>query len=104
MNLAVINSVNGVPIRLTDERWWDHILDKRPYLNRYYDQVLEAVENPLVVLRGYKGTLIGVLPLGRKQYLHVVYKELSRDDGFIITATIESEYNKGLVIWRADQH
>ncbi len=104
MNLAVVNSVNGVPIRLTDERWWDHILEKRPYLNRYYDEVLEAVEQPLVVLRGYKGTLIGVLPVGRKQYLHVVYKELSRDDGFIITATIESEYNKGLAIWRADQH
>ena len=104
MNLAVVNSVNGVPIRLTDERWWDHILEKRPYLNRYYDEVLAAVEKPLVVLRGYKRTLIGVLPVGRKQYLHVIYKELSRDDGFIITATIESDYNKGLVIWRSDEH
>jgi len=104
MNLAVVHSVNGVPIRLTDERWWDHILEKRPYLKPYYDEVLAAVEKPLVVLRGYKGTLIGVLPVGRKQYLHVVYKELSRDDGFIITATIESEYNKGLVIWRSDEH
>ncbi len=66
MNLAVVNSVNGVPIRLTDERWWDHILDKRPYLNRFYDQVLEAVETPLVVLRGYKGTLIGVSPVGKR--------------------------------------
>lgn len=104
MNLAIVNSVNGAPIRLTDERWWDHILDKRPYLNRYYDQVLEAVENPLVVLRGYKGTLIGVLSVGRKQYLHVVYKELSSDDGFIITATMESDYNRNLVIWRADRN
>ncbi len=65
MNLEIVNSVNGVPIRLTDERWWDHILEKRPYLNRYYDEVLEAVEKPLVVLRGYKGTLIGVLSVGR---------------------------------------
>ncbi|MEK7829596.1 MAG: hypothetical protein AAB401_00840 [Acidobacteriota bacterium] len=104
MNLEVVNSVNGVPIRLTDERWWDHIVAKRPFLNRYYDQVLEAVESPLVVLRGYKGTSIGVLPVGRKQYLHVVYKEISREDGFIITVTLEDGYNKGLVIWRADQH
>ena len=40
MNLAIVYSVNGVPIRLTDERWWDHILEKRPYLSRYYDEVL----------------------------------------------------------------
>ncbi len=104
MNLAIIISVNGVPIRLTDERWWDHILEKRPYLNRYYDDVLTAIEKPLVVLRGYRGTLIGVLPVGRKQYLHVVYKELSSDDGFIITATIEDNYNKGLVLWQANEH
>ena len=104
MNLEIVTSVNGVPIRLTDERWWDHILEKRPYLNRYYDEVMEAIEKPLVVLRGYKGTLIGILPVGRKQYLHVVYKEISSEDGFIITVTIESDYNKGLVIWRSDEH
>jgi hypothetical protein len=63
------------------------------------DAVLKAIEEPTIVLRGYAGTLIAVLSLARDRYLHVVYKELSRDDGFVITAYISARYNRDTVIW-----
>jgi hypothetical protein len=80
-------SVNGVPIRLTEERW-QHIVSNKPYMEAYYENVLDAIERPTRILRGYTGALVAVLTLGKQQYLHVVYRELGRKDGFIITAFI----------------
>jgi len=58
-----------------------------------------SVENPTWVLRGYAGAQVAVLPVSRRQYLHTVYKEISRDDGFIITAFVARDYNRGLIVW-----
>lgn len=85
MGISIAYSINGVPIRLTEERW-KHIRHNKPYMRAYYDDVLKAIEEPTWVLRGYAGAVGGVLSLGRWNYLHVVYREVSRDDGFIITA------------------
>ncbi|MEP7340557.1 MAG: hypothetical protein ABI977_22695 [Acidobacteriota bacterium] len=101
MNLAVVSSINGVPIRLTEERW-DHINEERD-LQSYFDDVLEAVQSPEFILRGYKGTLIAVVPFGRLGFLHVVYREVNSTDGFIITAYFKRDLDKGRIIWRADQ-
>ncbi|MHC1599717.1 MAG: hypothetical protein ACXQS5_02720 [Candidatus Methanospirareceae archaeon] len=38
-------SVNGVPIRLTDERW-THIVENHDDMAGYYFDVLETVANP----------------------------------------------------------
>ncbi len=91
-------SINDVPIRLTDERW-DHIVSNKPYLLDYESVVLRAVEEPVVILRGYSGALVAVLPLGRDRFLHVVYKEVNREDGFIVTAFIARDYRRNQVIW-----
>ena len=45
MILDIADSVNGVPIRLTDERW-DHIVDSHPELASYRETILDALENP----------------------------------------------------------
>lgn len=100
MNLAVVKSVNGVPIRLTEERWYEHIVFNRPYMSGYPEAVLEAVENPQFVLRGHRKSKVAVINFGRKRWLHVVYRELSKTDGFIITAKFEDEYNENLIIWK----
>ncbi len=100
MILAIVTSINGVPIRLTEERWYEHIIFNRPYLSDYMQAVIDAVENPQFILRGHNKSKIAVINLGRKRWLHVVYRELSKTDGFIITATIETDYNGNLVIWR----
>ncbi len=96
--MRVAYSVNGVPIRLTEERW-AHIVNNKPYMRAYYGKVLDAVENPTWILRGYGGAVIAVLPLGRRQFLNVVYRKISQDDCFIITAFVSRKLNRGNIIW-----
>ena len=64
-----------------------------------YEKVLDAVERPTWILQGYAGALVAVLSLARQEYLHVVYREVSRTDGFIITAFIARKVNKRAIIW-----
>jgi hypothetical protein len=94
MDVAV--SIGGVPIRLTGERWF-HIIENHDDLAGYYDQVLETVEDPDFLLRGYGGAQIAVKTLGRRKYLSVVYREVSRKDGFVITAYFASEVPRRLI-------
>ena len=96
--MEIVYSVNSVPIRLTEERW-EHIVNNKPYMESYYERILDAIEKPNFVLRGYAGSLIAILSVGRQQYLHVVYKEISQDDGFIITAFVARKYNRRMIVW-----
>jgi hypothetical protein len=101
MIIGVSLSVNGVPIRLTEERW-EHILDRKPNMASFIETVLDAIEDPEYILRGYKGTLIAVMHLGEHTYLKVIYRELSQTDGFIITARIDPQLHRSKIIWRRD--
>ena len=65
----------------------------------YDDAILKAIEQPTVILRGYAGSQIAVLAMARERYLHVVYKEVSGNDGFVITAYMGQKYNQDQVIW-----
>lgn len=56
-------SRNGVPIRLTDERWF-HIVENHDDLAGYYDEVLQTIEDPDLILRGHGGALIAVKSSG----------------------------------------
>ena len=100
MILGSVPSINGVPIRLTDERW-AHILDDHPEFRATdLELLLDAVGHPNYILRGQAGSNIAVLILGRSSYLHVAYREVSRKDGFIITAGIRPAIDKKKIIWR----
>jgi hypothetical protein len=50
---TIAYSINGVPIRLTDERW-AHIARNKPYMLSYRELVLETIERPTWVLRGLR--------------------------------------------------
>jgi hypothetical protein len=99
-------SINGVRIRLTEERW-EHIASRHPELRLYVDKVLETIEHPDFVARGFLGEfkavrLYLVLPIGQK-YLIVAYREIDRRNGFIITARFGSDIGdliRGGVVWR----
>ena len=95
--MDVVESVNGVPIRLTDERW-AHIVDNKPYMSAYYREVLLAIENPAWIVRGYNGALVAIKSEGKK-FLNVVYREASKRDGFIITAFVSDRANKRNLVW-----
>ena len=66
MDIAI--SIEGVPIRLTHERWF-HIVENHDDLAGYYEDVLDIVENPDLIIRGYQGSLVAVRSYGRRRYL-----------------------------------
>ena len=57
-----VASVDGVPIRLTEERWF-HIVENHDDMAGHYDDVLETVADPDLVLSGHGGSLIAVVTL-----------------------------------------
>ena len=87
--MDVVESIDGVPVRLTDERWYDHILEQHPYMSGFYNEVLSAIDNPEFIARGQRGTKIAIVNLGRRRWIHVVYREIGKIDGFIIAAFIQ---------------
>ena len=97
--MDIAYSVNNVPIRLTYERWF-HITENHDDLSSYYFEVLETVESPELIVRGNKGALKAVKSMGKNNWLVVVYMEISKNDGFIITAYFLDNKPKGEVIWR----
>lgn len=103
MILGVADSVTGVPIRLTDERW-EHILDSHPEMASYRETILDAVENPDYILASRRGAFAAVVVLGRRAFLHVFYVEKSRRDGFIISAYVQEEMDKRKILWRRENH
>lgn len=50
MVIGSAESINGITVRLTDERW-EHILDVRPYMLNYKQDVLDAVNRRQVIWR-----------------------------------------------------
>lgn len=48
---------------------------------------------------GYAGALVAVLSLARNRYLHVVYREVSREEGFVITGFVSRKINRSLILW-----
>lgn len=99
MATAIAYSVNGVPIRLTDERW-EHIVTARPDMEGYQDDCLDVIENPDLVLSGYRGARVAVRGYGRRRYLCVVYREVSATDGFVVTAYFQTRINRRKVVWQ----
>ncbi len=97
--METVYSVNNVPIRLTYERWY-HINENHDDLAGYFYETLETVENPDFVVRGNKGSFKAAKNFGKKKWLVAVYREISRSDGFLITAYFLSAKPKGEIIWR----
>ncbi len=80
-----VNSVNGVPIRFTKERWF-HITEGHPEMAGHFYEILGAVEEPEGVYEGEEGEFLALKEMEKGKYIVVVYKEVSQEDGFIITS------------------
>jgi hypothetical protein len=83
--MEIISSKNDVPIRLTEERWF-HITEQHSEMAGYYFEVLDTIQEPEAVYQGRFGEMLAVKEIELGKYLIAVYKELSKADGFIITA------------------
>lgn len=62
-----------------------HIVEHHDDLAGYRDSVLEVVEEPEAIARGKAGELLAMKPVGQRMLI-VVYREVSRTDGFVVTA------------------
>ena len=83
--MDVGKSKNNVLVRLPKERWF-HITEEHSEMAGRYFEVLETIEEPEAIYEGNTGEYIAV---GEKQggkYIVVVYRELGKEDGFVITA------------------
>ena len=101
--IRVAISKNSVPIRLTYKQW-AHIVDSHDYMAGNMDMILESLENPDYIVRGWTDELIALKHYERtsisKKYMVVVYKE--GKEGFIITAFMTSKQNTILgrgILW-----
>jgi len=83
--MDVVRSKNGFPIRLTEERWF-HITEENSEMAGYYFEVLETVEEPEAIYEGKAGECIAEREIEKGKYIVVIYRELSKEDGFVITA------------------
>jgi hypothetical protein len=87
--MELIRSINDVPIRLTNERW-QHITIRHPELVDQQEKLLETIAKPDRIQAGDTGELLAIrfypqTPLTSK-FMVVAYREVSVDDGFILTA------------------
>jgi hypothetical protein len=95
-----VYSKNGVPIRLTDERW-AHITAEHGELAGLRPEIVETIANPTAIFAGNRGELLAVREIEPGKYVVVVYRE-SQQDGFIITAFLtrkEHTLRRGQQLW-----
>ena len=83
--MNVIKSKNDVAIRLPEERWF-HITEEHSEMVGYYFEVLESVAQPEAIYEGRAGECLAVREVEKDKYIVVIYKEVSNEDGFIISA------------------
>lgn len=83
--MEIVRSKSGVPVRLTEQRWL-HITEEHSEMAGYYFEVLETLEEPEAIYEGKEGELVAVKEIEPEKYLIVIYKEIRKEDGFVITA------------------
>lgn len=77
-------SINGITIRLPDERW-QHIIQRHANLTDQQALLLQTISAPTRILQGNEDALMAIREIDPGKWLVVVYKE-DNTDGFVITA------------------
>ena len=99
--MDIVQSKSGVPIRLTEERWF-HITEEHSEMAGYYFEVLETIREPDAIYKGKAEELIALKEIEHGKYLVIVYKEISKDDGFVITAFLTrkiKQFERRIKLW-----
>ena len=99
--MKIILSVNNVPIRLTEERWL-HITEEHSEMAGYYYDAIETISVPDVVFAGKSGESIALKTLSAGKSVVVIYREVSSEDGFVITAFLTSkkkQFERRVKLW-----
>ena len=93
MSLLLAISVNRVPVRLGPRRW--------TRLEGYYDEILGTVARPDYVFADSSGDLVAVRDVGVARCLKVTYREVSCEEGYIISSSYATRWvEPDRVVWR----
>jgi len=57
--LRIIKSIHSVNIRFTNERWL-HIIENHDDLTDFYDDIINAIEIPDLIINGYGNAKIAL--------------------------------------------
>ena len=92
MILATALSKNGIPIRLTQERWL-HITTSHIEIDPTSPKnIINTIKSPDIILKGDTGELLAIKKKpGKNLWIVVAYKEISKVDGSVITAYLTTD-------------
>lgn len=100
--MEIVESKNGIQIRLNEERWI-HITEEHSEMAGYYYEVLETVKNPDIIYEGKNKECVALKKIEGEKYIVVIYKEdKETKDGFIITSFLtkrKKQFEKRRKIW-----
>lgn len=105
--MLIVHSHNGVPVRLTEERW-QHIVHRHPEMGDQRERVLETLAEPDTIQQGDFGELLAVrfyleTSLTSK-FLIVAYREAGPEDGFTLTAYLASRPSaRRVALWKRSE-
>lgn len=103
MILDTAISVNGVKIRLTEERWNHAVSTHQEITFKDYKKFMNIINHPEMIFKGSKGELLAIHKVSRKKLWMVVpYKEVTKQDGFVLTAYFTSDLTwlfKKEIVW-----
>ena len=79
-----------------------YLTENHDDLAGHYDNVLNVIEYPDYIIEGHGNALIALKRIGKEKFLAVVYKEIGKEDGFIITAyfTEKLKLEEETILWR----
>jgi hypothetical protein len=99
--MDTVRSKNNVSVRLPEARWF-HITEEHSEMAGYYFEVLETVEDPDIIYQGNDDECLALKEIKKDKYIVVVYKEVSKTDGFIITAFLtkrKKQFDRKQKLW-----
>lgn len=106
MVIGTALSKNSIKIRLTEERWLHITYSHKEIDFTDFTDALEAIEDPDFILKGDEEELLAVKKrAGRNVWFVVVFKEVNKDDGFVITAYLTTDMKwllKREIIWNKE--
>ena len=92
MLLAKVFSKNKVTVRLTSERWQHIITSHLEIDSEDHKSVMDTIKEPDIIFKGDQGELLAVKKRsGKKVWIVVPYKEINKEDGFVLTAYLTTD-------------
>jgi len=98
-----VNDRDGVPIRLTQDRWISQIADRHPEVEPYIEEIKRVVQSPTQITEDEGGAYhlasFGIVPKEwRNSYLEVVVR-YSPPEGEVLAVHFTDRAPKGDLKW-----